>query len=74
MTWDQIEKQWEQWKLAAKEQWSELTDDDLNVIGGHRETLVGKLQQRYGIAAEQAARRVDYWLLAVNAPQVRERR
>jgi uncharacterized protein YjbJ (UPF0337 family) len=38
-----------------------VTDDDLNVINGRRDQLEGRLQQRYGLAKEQARKDVDDW-------------
>ncbi|MHB8569375.1 MAG: CsbD family protein [Metallibacterium sp.] len=38
----------------AQTQWSKLTDDDLGQKDGHREYLVGKVQERYGIAKDMA--------------------
>lgn len=39
----------------------ELTDDDLDVIAGKRDQLVGRIQERYGIAREAAQQQVgDY--------------
>jgi uncharacterized protein YjbJ (UPF0337 family) len=42
--------------LAIKIQtkWSKLTDEDVNRRAGHRDYLVDKLQERYGIAKEKA--------------------
>jgi len=54
MNWDEAAGKWNQWKGAVKERWGRLTDDDLTVIDGKRDILVGKLQQRYGLAKEQA--------------------
>ncbi len=62
MNWDQVAGQWKQMKGAVKEKWGKLTDDDLNQINGRRDQLVGKLQERYGIAREEAQRRADEWL------------
>ena len=36
MNWDRIEGHWKEFKGKAKAQWGKLTDDDLNVIDGHR--------------------------------------
>lgn len=58
MNSDQIKGQWKQLKGRIKEQWSELTGDDLGVAAGHRDYLVGKLQERYGMARERAAEEV----------------
>ena len=59
MNWDQIKGNWKQMKGKAKVQWGKLTDDDLDVIEGHRDQLVGKIQERYGYEKEQAEREVD---------------
>jgi uncharacterized protein YjbJ (UPF0337 family) len=36
-----------------------LTDDDLTVIGGKKDQLVGKIHERYGIAKDVAEKQVD---------------
>jgi uncharacterized protein YjbJ (UPF0337 family) len=59
MNWDQIEGKWKQYSGKAKEKWGKLTDDDLATISGKRDQLVGILQQRYGLAKEQAERQID---------------
>ena len=61
MNWDRIAGQWNQFKGKAKEKWGKLTDDEIDVIEGKRDQLVGKLQQRYGIAKDQAEKEVDQW-------------
>jgi uncharacterized protein YjbJ (UPF0337 family) len=66
MNWDQMQGKWKQLKGHAKEQWGKLTDDDLEVIGGARERLIGKLQERYGYAREDAQRRADEWMKALH--------
>ena len=62
MNSDQIAGKWKQLKGAAKQQWGKLTDDDLEYIAGSSENLAGKLQERYGIAKEEAQKRADAWL------------
>ena len=54
MNRDQIAGDWKQIMGALHRKWGELTDDDLAVINGSREILAGKLQERYGIAVEEA--------------------
>ena len=49
-----IKGRWSQLRAKLKEKWSKLTDSDLDTTDGHREYLVGKLQERYGIAKEKA--------------------
>jgi uncharacterized protein YjbJ (UPF0337 family) len=59
MNWDRIEGNWKQFKGKAKEQWGKLTDDQLDVIGGHRDQLVGKVQESYGIGKDEAEKQVS---------------
>jgi uncharacterized protein YjbJ (UPF0337 family) len=66
MNSDQLEGKWKQLKGSAKQQWGKLTDDDLTFINGRSEVLVGKVQERYGIAREEAQRRVNEFLATNN--------
>jgi uncharacterized protein YjbJ (UPF0337 family) len=59
MNWDRIEGSWKQLKGKAKVQWGKITDDQLEVIGGKRDQLVGRVQEHYGIAKDEAERQVD---------------
>jgi uncharacterized protein YjbJ (UPF0337 family) len=43
MNWDQLEGKWKQYSGKAKEKWGKLTDDDLTVIRGRRDQLIGKI-------------------------------
>jgi uncharacterized protein YjbJ (UPF0337 family) len=58
MNSDQWRGEWKQLKGKVKAQWGKLTDDDLQVIDGRREELVGVLQKRYGGAKEEIERQV----------------
>ena len=59
MNWETIKGNWNQLKGQVKTRWGDLTDDDLAVIEGERDKLVGKVQERYGITKEEAERQVD---------------
>lgn len=59
--WDQLAGAWKQMRGEARKAWGKLTDDDLEQIRGERDILVGKIQERYGIAKEEADRQVDEW-------------
>ena len=61
MNEDTLKGQWTQLKGAVREQWGKLTNDDLDQIQGKGEQLVGKIQQRYGIARDEAQKQVDSW-------------
>ena len=59
MDWNRVEGNWKQVKGKVKEKWGKLTDDDLDVIAGHRDQLEGKIQERYGIAKDQVRKDID---------------
>jgi uncharacterized protein YjbJ (UPF0337 family) len=59
MAWDNIEGRWKELTGKVREQWGKLTDDDLAVINGKRDQLIGKLQQRYGWAKDEVERQVN---------------
>jgi uncharacterized protein YjbJ (UPF0337 family) len=61
MNWDRIEGNWKQVAGKAREKWGKLTDSDWQVIGGKKDQLVGRLQERYGIDKDQAGRDADAW-------------
>lgn len=65
MDWDRVEGNWKQFTGKVKEQWGQLTDDDLKVINGRREQLEGKLQERYGYNKDQIRKSVDDWLSSI---------
>jgi uncharacterized protein YjbJ (UPF0337 family) len=54
MHWDNIESNWQQFKGKAKEQWSALTDVNLDTIAGERDQLSGKIQDFYGVSKDTA--------------------
>ena len=53
---ERIKGNWNQFKGKIKEKWGRLTDDDLDVVEGQRDQLIGKIQERYGIAKEEVER------------------
>jgi uncharacterized protein YjbJ (UPF0337 family) len=59
MNWGQIEGKWKQSMGKVKEAWGKLTDDDLTAVNGKKAHLVGKIQERYGIAKDAAEKQVD---------------
>ncbi|HET8598097.1 MAG TPA: CsbD family protein [Castellaniella sp.] len=61
MNEDTIKGNWLQYKGKIKEQWGKLTDDDLDVVAGKRDQLVGRIQERYGIARDEADKQISTW-------------
>lgn len=61
MNKDTVEGNWLQFKGKVKEQWGKLTEDDLDIIAGRREQLLGKIQERHGISKDEAEKQVNVW-------------
>ena len=53
---DILEGQWKRIAGKAREQWGNLTDDDLARVEGRAERLAGLIQEKYGVALEEARR------------------
>ena len=61
MDWNRVEGDWKRMKGKVKEQWGLLTDDDLTAIGGRKDQLEGKIQERYGYGKDQVRKEIDSW-------------
>ncbi len=64
MNLDILKGQWQQMKGEVRRQWGRLTDDDLDQVQGDAEKMIGKLQERYGYARDEAEREIDDFLRA----------
>jgi uncharacterized protein YjbJ (UPF0337 family) len=58
MNADIMDGKWKQMRGQMREWWGKLTDDDFDVIAGKRDKLVGKLQETYGWAKQDAENEV----------------
>ena len=56
---DVFKGKWMQFKGQIKEKWGQLTDDDLNTVDGQRDQLVGRIQERYGLAKDEVNTQLD---------------
>ncbi|HEU0120648.1 MAG TPA: CsbD family protein [Bryobacteraceae bacterium] len=61
MNKDIFDGNWKQLKGKVKEQWGKLTDDDFDVAAGRRDQLIGRIQERYGIAKDEAETQMKAW-------------
>lgn len=59
MNEDRLKGKWHQLKGKIKEEWNELTDDEIEAAEGRSEYLCGKLQERYGITRDRAEKRLN---------------
>jgi uncharacterized protein YjbJ (UPF0337 family) len=58
MNWDQVKGDWMKFKGKVREQWGNLTDDQLDRIAGKRDQLAGEVQKAYGVTKEEAERQI----------------
>lgn len=61
MNWDIVEGNWKQFKGKVKEQWGNLTDDQLDQIAGKRDQLLGSIQESYGLSKDEVEKQVKDW-------------
>lgn len=59
MNWDTIKGNWKQITGDVKSEWGKLTDDEVQQAEGDRDKLVGTIQEKYGLAKDEAERQVD---------------
>lgn len=62
MNWDTVGGEWQEIKGKLRTKWGKLTDDDLEVIKGRKEMLVGRLQKRYGYEKDRAESEIESFL------------
>ena len=70
----QIAGTWLQIKGDIRQKWGKLTEDDLEVIAGSKDKLIGRIQERYGVAKEEAQMQLDQWCKTVRLPESGSRR
>jgi uncharacterized protein YjbJ (UPF0337 family) len=54
MNEDIFKGKWKELKGSVKEKWGDLTDDEVTVVEGKTEKLVGILQAKYGYSKDKA--------------------
>jgi uncharacterized protein YjbJ (UPF0337 family) len=74
MNWDRIEGNWKQFAGQARQKWGKLTDSDFEMIAGRKDELVGMIQERYGIARDEADRQANEWAKALKEEQKAEQK
>jgi uncharacterized protein YjbJ (UPF0337 family) len=59
--WDEIAGRWTRFSRDVKKKWGGLTDDEVMQVNGRRDILAGRIQEKYGVAVEEANRQIDAW-------------
>jgi uncharacterized protein YjbJ (UPF0337 family) len=62
MNKDIFEANWLKIKGKLKQQWGQLTENEITQMKGSFEEMVGKLQQKYGYEKEQAQKEIKDFL------------
>ena len=61
MDWLIIETRWREYKSSAKREWGKLSEEQLSGTRGNRVYLVKRVQEAYGVTAQEAERQVAGW-------------
>jgi len=61
MNWSSIESGWKDYKADAKQQWSKLSDQQIDSTMGKREQLSISVQQAYALSKEETERQISDW-------------
>jgi uncharacterized protein YjbJ (UPF0337 family) len=59
MNRDQMMGNWTEFKGKLREQYGELTDDEVEQAKGNEEQLAGLIQKKYGKSKEEAKEELD---------------
>jgi uncharacterized protein YjbJ (UPF0337 family) len=59
VNWDRLEGQWKQQRGKAEYHWGRMMNDELSAVLGKYEELIGRLQEKYGIAKEKSTGQVS---------------
>lgn len=65
--WAHIESNWQLYRDKARQQWDQLTEEDLDAIEGDRDRLMARLQDYYQIDGKTARQQADDWALTLEA-------
>ncbi|MGH8604351.1 MAG: CsbD family protein [Gammaproteobacteria bacterium] len=61
MNWEQVRGHWKLLKGTVKQKWGNLTKEEINIVEGKREELIGRLEAKYGYTKEKAEAQADAW-------------
>lgn len=61
MDWNEIKADWRRYKENIREQWGNITSEELDEIAGEQNALEHKIQQRYNLTPEQVREQINEW-------------
>ena len=70
MRWDDLQSKWFRMRGALRHRWGRLTENDLDVINGHRDIFISRVQERYSIDRTEAQQRIEEWMRTLQEQKV----
>lgn len=61
LNWSAVKSQWEALTEQLQTQWDKLTAEDVTHVGGDREQLLSKIQERYDMSYDEADQEIARW-------------
>lgn len=62
MNWSYVETNWNELKAKVKQNWDNITDQQLDSIAGKRDRLCRVIQRTYDLSSQQAEEQLSEWL------------
>ena len=59
--WSRVEGNWSQMQGKLREEWGDLSDEDLAGVKGDRTAMLSLIRERYALGEEEAQRRLLDW-------------
>lgn len=59
MNKDQSQSKWDQFTARVKQEWGDLTDDEVTKAQGNIDELVARIHEKYGDSREKVAEKIN---------------
>lgn len=56
---DQAEAKWDKLTAKVKQEWADLTDDEVKKAEGNKDELIARIQEKYGESREAVAEKLN---------------
>ena len=62
MNKDQTQGKWDRFTAKVKQQWGDLTDDEVKKAEGNKDELIARIQEKYGDSKESIASKFNEFM------------
>ena len=59
MNKDQTQGRWDRFTARVKQEWGELTDDEVKKAEGNKDELIARIREKYGDSKESIAEKLN---------------